>query len=130
MDLQINNLGDNKNILIEQAIEEVILYFDTGEFTDKNLVINLVKNEDEDDMRADEYLSSSFAIWKELYARYPEFLIFSTPSNFMEILFCYKLFTKANSGELMIFSAQKALEKGIDSNIVDNRIKELEKLLI
>ena len=130
MKLFIEELGRGRDILIDKAVEEVICYLDCNEYVDKDLDLVITTEDGNNDMRGDEYTFYSFCIWRELYKQVPEFLVFLPDNIFIEVLFGYRLYAKAIDAELVKFSAEKAVERGISEDIIGERLKRYEPFIL
>lgn len=130
MKLFIEDLGRSRNELVDKAIEEVVCYLDCKEYLEKDLELIITRKNDKEDIRADEYMFYSFSIWRELYKVVPEFLIFLPNNIFMEVLLGYRLYSKAIDAELVKFSAEKVLDRGISEDIIKERLKRYEPFIL
>ena len=72
---------------------------------------------------------NSFAIYQSIYKQIPEFLIFLRPNIFKEVLVAYELFAKAIDVELVTFSIEKALERGVSKEWLNDRYVEYSTML-
>lgn len=121
MVLYIEDLYSKKKEIINKAIEEVNKYLDNKDYLN-NKDLNLAVSSDENiSYSGEEYMYLSFTIWKEIYKNIPEFLLFTEGNIFTEICYAYKLFSGANDRELLQFSYEKALERGILKEDIEDR---------
>lgn len=123
MILFLDDLGNNKEELLEEAVKEVNRYIENKEYLkiDNELSIIVTREENGEDMLGVDFLYGSYDFWKELYKRAPEFLILIQDNVFMEICLAYYIKDKTNSKSLTNYSYSKAIERGIEEKYLDSR---------
>ena len=129
MRIFIEDYNNNKQIELDKAIEEAILFIDCKEYEKDDSYLDLFVLSSNGDMNAYEYLMNSFAIYQSIYKQIPEFLIFLRPNIFKEVLVAYELFAKASDVELVTFSIEKALERGVSKEWLNDRYVEYSTML-
>ena len=129
MKILIEDYNNNKQIELDKAIEEAILFIDRKEYEKDDSYLDLFVLSSNGEMNAYEYLMNSFAIYQSIYKQIPEFLIFLRPNIFKEVLVAYELFAKAIDVELVTFSIEKALERGVSKEWLNDRYVEYSTML-
>ena len=130
MKLYIEELGVSRDALIEKAVERANLYLDSREYESGNELNLMVTTKDDSiGLNGEEYMFYAFSIWREVYKKVPEFLIFLTATSIIEVFFGHYLFSKASADDLLRYSAQRARERGISEGEVALAVAECERYL-
>lgn len=132
MILFLEDLGNNKEAILEEAVKEVNRYIDNKDYLkeeDNELSIIATTKEDTE-MLGVEFLYGSYSFWKELYKEVPEFLIFIQDNIFFEICLAYHINAKTDSRALTNYSYSKAIERGIEEDYLDGRFNHCYNAMV
>lgn len=132
MRIQLKDFDFNSENIINGIVEEVKCFIDDKKYLNECFELNLTSIDEDNidnEMSAYDYLLSSFNVYKTLFKVAPEFLILTKPNVFKEITTAYQLFAKTMDGELVIYSAQQAIEKGISPEWIQQRLNTYSTVL-